>query len=231
MKTTAIAFLTLFTIVGCAPSTKFYAIRPFPRQPKSENAQIEIIGDPPGKPYQFLGVVTSSGLQTEFIGNTQSSTAEALVGKAREVGADALVHSKVQSASSYSVGSYGVTESQQHFAMAYAIAWASPTDSTFIPGNITCQSIIEKGEDDLAKKSGKVSMGMLRRLTVGETKLSEVQALLGEPVSESTMDMGMVYLDTKSYAVDVLDMFSGSKRVIVTLQFNKSGVLSSKMIS
>jgi hypothetical protein len=214
-----------FTLFGCAPHVNFYPVRQFPRPPKSATAHIEILPDPPGKPYQFLGLVTAFGIEDELIGNTESSTSEALLGKAREIGADALIHGKVQSGLAYLAGSYSTT----HRATAYAISWASPTDSTFIPGDTSVKSIVETAEDDIARRTGKVSMKMLRSFKVGESTERDVTRILGDPLVQNEMEMTM-YIKTFSYRVEVVDFIEGSKMVTATFQFNKDGKLTSRMI-
>lgn len=233
MKRTHQLVLVTILLIGfssCAPSTKFFPIRPFPRQAKPENAVIQSVPDPPGKPYQLMGVILANGQQTEFIGNTQSSVAEAVYVKARSIGADAILKGKIASSSSYNATSSGIYENQHHRAMAYAISWALPSDSTYIPGDTTVQSIMDIAEEATAQKQGMLSKSVIQRMKVGLTKKSEADFLLGEPLSQSVVDNTYMFIETRTYRITVLDFFDGSKRVILSLGFDRNGILSSKMV-
>jgi hypothetical protein len=220
--------LLLLSASSCAPSTNFFRIYPKKYKPKPETSEVAVIKDPPGKPYQLLGIVTAHGMQTEFIGNTATSTGDALFDQARQVGADALVKGKIESQSSYSVGRAGVTTSQQHVAVAYAIRWADPRDPTFIPGTVPVQSIIDSAETVAAKEQGLVSRAMLKSLTVGKTTKAEVLEMLGEPMNEMVME-NFMYMETWTYRAKVLDQAWGIKEQIMNVQFNKNGIMSGKM--
>jgi len=159
------AVSVLILLNSCGPSTQFQRVYPGTSLPRPEGATVETVTDPPGKPYQLLGIV-SAGAQAEGLtGSSLETVRNSMRERAREEGADAIVlpatitQSQTTQYHNRENGSTWNETRTVNVGYAYAIRWEQPGDTISIPGKTTVASIVERWTKQY-QASGRLPPGM-----------------------------------------------------------------------